>query len=363
MFDQISLKNFQSHKDSVVHFSSGINAIVGPSNNGKTAIVRGFDWLFHNRPLGLSMVSHWNRDKKGNPKEETSVCISINAFDLVRVRDKEFNGYKIFKNGELISSLEAAGSEVPEEILKILNMSEVNIQRQLDSHFLLSSSSAEVARFFNTIVRQDIIDKTLSAVDSKKRQFNQDIKALKESVKNKEEQLKTYSWTETTESLINKAKKVDSRIQDNLTLKVTLQKLMEKLADSDRVLSRLNNLSSAEGLAEKITDLNGNLTEKRQRVAKLSRLVKTYQEWDEKIKRIPDLDQPINTLKVISSFEETLKYYKKKIKQLTSLMSDYEDALETIKSSSEKIQKYKAQLPKVCPVCGKVMDNEINNCC
>ena len=53
MIKSLEIKNVQSHKNSRLEFSPGINALVGTSNNGKSAIFEGVDEhqlaLFYNK--------------------------------------------------------------------------------------------------------------------------------------------------------------------------------------------------------------------------------------------------------------------------------------------------------------------------
>ena len=70
MITKIEIKNFQSHKDTMIDFDKGINSICGESDNGKTAIIRAIRWVIENRPLGTDKLnSFWNKDFK----EEMSV--------------------------------------------------------------------------------------------------------------------------------------------------------------------------------------------------------------------------------------------------------------------------------------------------
>ena len=59
MIKSLSIKNYQSHKDSYLEFSEGVNCILGGSDNGKTAIIRAINWIMTNRPLGESFRSNW----------------------------------------------------------------------------------------------------------------------------------------------------------------------------------------------------------------------------------------------------------------------------------------------------------------
>lgn len=165
MIESIKIKNFQSHKASQLKFHPQVNTIVGSSDSGKTAVMRALFWVIQNRPLGTAFFSHWATDKKGEQIEPTWANVIINGVKIRRTRYKENNSYMVGAK-----SLEAMGKAVPEEIIQTFNLTEVNIQRQMDSPFLLSESAGEVARFFNRIIRLDIIDSFLSAAESKKRQ-------------------------------------------------------------------------------------------------------------------------------------------------------------------------------------------------
>ena len=45
---RVRLENFQSHKNSIIDFDRGLNVIVGPSDSGKSAIIRAIKWALYN---------------------------------------------------------------------------------------------------------------------------------------------------------------------------------------------------------------------------------------------------------------------------------------------------------------------------
>lgn len=49
---RVRLENFQSHRNSVIDFDRGLNVIVGPSDSGKSAIIRAIKWALYNEPSG-----------------------------------------------------------------------------------------------------------------------------------------------------------------------------------------------------------------------------------------------------------------------------------------------------------------------
>ena len=63
MITSLSIKNWQSHKDTKLDFVNGVNVIIGVPNSGKTAVLRALLWLIENRPKGASqfMPSWENR--------------------------------------------------------------------------------------------------------------------------------------------------------------------------------------------------------------------------------------------------------------------------------------------------------------
>ena len=53
----VHIENFQSHKDTTVNFANFVG-IVGPPNQGKTAIIRSIIWCLYNTPSGADFIRH-----------------------------------------------------------------------------------------------------------------------------------------------------------------------------------------------------------------------------------------------------------------------------------------------------------------
>ena len=209
MIESLHLQNFQGHKDSLFEFVPGINAITGKSDNGKSSIVRALHYARYNRPASNNYPSHWIKNDKSNLTGEMSVGIKKDSDTVIRYRTKDENGYKI--NGE---TLKAINRDVPEQVASILNLSEVNIQKQLDSHFLLSDTNGQTAQFFNSLVKMDEIDDYLTEAERLKRKNNKDIKELTEKLGEQETELKRYSWIEKAEKLNKSLALVEADLYD-----------------------------------------------------------------------------------------------------------------------------------------------------
>ena len=166
MITSIKIDNFQSHKTTELSLSRGVNVIIGPSDAGKSAILRALIWNLFNRPLGDEFRSHWNKD--------TSVQIEFNDHNITRSKIKTTNHYIV--DGQ---SLKAFGQEVPVEVLDAHNLDRtLNIQTQIDPFFLLQSSPGEVAKYFNQIAGLESIDKLNKNLSSHHRRIRQDIGSI-----------------------------------------------------------------------------------------------------------------------------------------------------------------------------------------
>jgi exonuclease SbcC len=141
----IKISRFQSHKDTQLNLDPHVNIIVGQSSSGKTAIFRAIEWLNTNRPLGKRFISHGENEAKvkiddvegfKSDKGKTTYKVGLDTFD--------------------------SGSNVPDLVTQSLNLSELNIQNQLDEHFLITSSPGEVARTFNRILNIEKVDEYVS---------------------------------------------------------------------------------------------------------------------------------------------------------------------------------------------------------
>ncbi|MCG4585937.1 AAA family ATPase, partial [Anaerosalibacter bizertensis] len=59
---KVVLENFQSHKYTELEFDEHLNVIVGPSDQGKSAIIRGIKWALFNEPSGNFFIREGAND-------------------------------------------------------------------------------------------------------------------------------------------------------------------------------------------------------------------------------------------------------------------------------------------------------------
>ena len=116
---RIEIYNFQSHEHTDLFFSENMNVIIGPSDSGKTAIIRAIKWALFNEPTGSSFVQFG--------KNETKVILYFDDNLIIeRGRIKNKNYYKVTHN-KISETYEGFGHKVPEEIKILLNMDKINL--------------------------------------------------------------------------------------------------------------------------------------------------------------------------------------------------------------------------------------------
>lgn len=210
MIKHLSLVNFQGHRASSFKFHPGVNVIVGQSDSGKTSIIRALKWLATNRPSGDSFKRHG--------KDAVKVTVQTEEDTIVRFRNKSRNTYRM-NGGERFA---AVGTGVPEDILKALNLSDINWQLQHDPPFLISESAGDVAKKLNDIAGLSIIDRCFSNLASEKRENDSQIRDLEETVAETRKEVKeTAKIVDAGEVLFHAselAKKLDNVNEQHITL-------------------------------------------------------------------------------------------------------------------------------------------------
>ena len=133
----------------VLHFDKYVTTIKGHTDIGKSTIIKAIRLVTRNKPSGTSYIS--DNEKK------TSVFLYADGIKIGRIRSKKENQYKI---GD--KTLKAFRSEPPEEVNKILNISDMNFQGQFDYPFWFKDTPGEISKRLNSIVNLSIIDSSLS---------------------------------------------------------------------------------------------------------------------------------------------------------------------------------------------------------
>lgn len=155
MIERLQLIDFQAHVDLKVRLDPRVTTIVGPSDVGKSAILRGLRWVALNRPLGDQL--------RRTGADAVTVRLWVDGHRISRTRSKSSNLYTL--DG---TTYAAVASDVPEPISRMLNVDEGNFQGQHDSPYWFADTAGNVAKSLNAIVNLGIIDDILGELGGRR---------------------------------------------------------------------------------------------------------------------------------------------------------------------------------------------------
>jgi len=345
MIRKIELKNFQSHKNSILEFTNGINIISGSSNNGKSSIVKAINFVINNEPKGIDIITY-------NEKEcRVKLEIDDNIIEKVKTADGKINSYEI-NNVELKS----IGQSIPEEINN-LNFNELNLQMQFDKFFLLQDSPGEVARKLNRIINLEVIDESVKKIKSKVNKKKNDIDYLEVDINNIKTKLDKYNNLEEIEAIIIKCEKLEDEKEDIYHKINQLKLYFTDLENCRNQLKLYKNIEKQKVILKKLKVLKLNFEEINNKIIQLNSIKNNYNINIQELESYKD-----NKIKL-----ELIKKLKVKISAYNNL-ADKIDTLESYKDNKVKVKELNNKifnieqlksnlLPKgsKCPVCKRIL--------
>ena len=334
MISRLHLK-FQSHIDTFLDLSEGVNVIIGSSDSGKSAIIRAFEWVRTNRPLGDSYIP--------NNSDEAKVEIGIDGSDgCGRFKSRKANSYYTGKD-----KLTGFGQSVPEEVTELLNMDETNIQLQMDQPFLLSESATEVGRVINQACNIEVIDSSLSNCVKDLRKISRDEKYISESIEESQEQLKEFDYIDIVEEAVVEIEGLVKEVAQVKAKKDLIEKFLGKLdiltkkADRHEVPKNLSNI------IDKAIDANTKLLSIKKSISRLSILENELEE----IKKLNPLENIIEELIETIELKDTLEASLDSVREQNEALGYIEANIK------ELTQEIANNMPETCPLCGGRNDN------
>lgn len=341
MLKKIILQNFQSHRYTEIELSTGVNIIVGSTDSGKSAIMRGLKWLRNNRPGGDSFRSYWGGD--------TIVTVETTEGNTIsRFKTKTENGY--FLNGK---KFVAIGTDVPAEIVAALDIAESNTQFQFDRPFLLSSSDGDVASHFNSISNLEVIDKSQSAMRQWVQKIDIRLKASVENLESTEVDLQKYEHidkldieVEVLETLCKKYTGISTRLKALEKIVVLAKEVDEEIHANSSILALEKQVHSVLHLQDVADALKNKINALESTFSDISRITPKIERQKKKIV----LEEPVflllsktnaenAVLKKIHTLELLIKEISETSLQIENTVSSfaYEGAVVSVIGLVEKV--------------------------
>lgn len=353
MLNSLHITAFQSHKNTRLDFSLGVNVLIGSSDSGKTAVLRALSWLASNRPAGEAFRSAFGGD--------TIVEVSTDACTVSRVKTDKKNSYFVIQHGNnpkaVADEFKAFGQGVPAEVEAALNLTPINVQSQLDSPFLLSSdwSPGRVAEYLNEVVGLDVIDRSMSNINAKIRQIGGSLDNEAMRLKQLEEK---HAELDYVDVLDTRVKFLENTAAEASKTRAAEQELSSILAAIGNLKSELAALPDYSGAAEKIAEI-----------------AKIYQERDTTIDNLNALVNVLNAAKITQTalaearktaraarlLNHTMaliderKSFNKNLLELETLLKNIFEFEKVIEREGDRLkqlqQEWQQMAPNTCPLC------------
>jgi len=325
----IYIEDFQSHAKTKINLAGpgGVTIIVGPTDSGKTAIVRGLRWLFYNVPQGTDFI------KVG--KHTATVALELsNGIKVVRERSKSANRYRIAKPGSSPITLEGFRNSVPVEIQELTGVRNVaigdmelalNLSEQLDGPFLgqKQMSGPARAKILGKLAGTEEVDQAQKTLGTDLFRASQEEKRLLSELEVLDAKIREYDYLPTLAERITNLEALLQTIRESQQRLGLLENASQKLAgihaqrvQALAVLTRWKSLREAEfcvvvaeGDIQRANALAGHR-------AALNRIATNHEAWTQLLERwsnlpvaqhlVTEADSAEGRLQILRSVAETL---------------------------------------------------------
>lgn len=332
MIKSLVLKNFQKHKKLKLLFSPGITSIVGRTDSGKSSVMRALRWV----SLNVNP-----RDFIRNGSKEAVVVLKVldspDTPTLIVRRKGRSNVYKL--NGK---PFKAFGSKVPDRIGGVLNVSDINFQRQHDPSFWLSSSGPEVSRQLNKVIDLSVIDSSLSKSAKLVRQSRERVNVSEERLRDRRREYKELRESGT------------ARVESFKVLAEAYEKLRKALGTYREL----------DGIVESVDLHNLPAREKREKDARelleaATRFKKANDQWHsldlltDELTAAHSRSTPPPPFKPVGRAWNLLKQVQHHREELQDLVGQIFAAKLELNAKENMVKVLGKKLPDRCPTCGK----------
>jgi AAA15 family ATPase/GTPase len=352
MILSLEIHNFLSHPNTLLEFVPNTNVFVGPSDSGKSAIRDAIEWVKDNRPLGDSFVS-WDYVREG---KGTFVKIVTDNCTVIRKKDK-IDQYILQIKGKKDIVFEAFGTKVPIEIEQALNFSNINIQKQLDPIFLLSSTPGQVAEHWNSVAHLQVIDKATANINSAIRELTSDIKYSEGQETALKESIEKFQYLEDFESEVKVLEELEKQKAILVDQKNKLDVNIRRLTDIQEDLQEYSKILVIEKPVNDILELIELRATKDIEVVKLDKLICQIEEIQSNIEKQNALlliEKPVNDLLKLYKEKEILVEQRGNLFKAVTYLKNTQHHLNAARVDYASLHlQFEKEMPEICPLCGK----------
>ena len=331
MIESIQVRNFQCHSKFAIELDEHVTTIIGPSDVGKSSIIRALRWACTNIPAGDAFIQ--------DGKTRCGVRLKMDGKVVERTKGTGENNYKL--NGKAYKSF---GSNAPEPIVNFLNLSPVTWQGQHDSPFWLAETAGQVGRELNAVVNLESMDAALSAVNQMvaKGKARQD--AAQERLRSTQERLEGLGWVEEAKGDMGELEAACASYEVVQATFVRLQPLYNEIVQEHNRLDGFRHMWKA---AEKVESYGAVVVVVQDQLDKLSSIIEEGEGLQ--VVEVPNMTYVIQSAVRMGKTQATLD-------AMQEVVRKHMLAGETVRICFDKVREAEGELTGElegrCPLCG-----------
>lgn len=366
MIRSITLQNFEAHEDTTVHFTDGLQLLVGKSNSGKSSLLRGLRMVVNNE---------WTKEMVRVGYEFCRVKVETDRGWVEAERGEKVNRWRCQENGGEIQTYQKVGISVPEQATRILGMGErdrgggvkelPNFQSQMEKHYMLSEIGDKKASSNMIAVMMDNAI-GLGGMENLIKDFSADLLKDRKWLNEKQSEiidLKTgiidkaifKSWQETVDrigDLHDDCEKMDAGLS---TAEEMLDRHDEVKAKLDAARAKADSFPSVESLDDAVSECEAviGMTGMLVRADAIRGMIADAQAVSSvDVGRIESVIREMESMNTeISGAESSLSDARNRWMRMDSAMKEEKILKANLSKADEEFAKMKEEMG-VCPLCG-----------
>ena len=356
MIKELELFNFQSHNHTKLDFMSGLNVITGPSDQGKSSLIRALRWVLYNEPNGTDFI------KMGSNECQVKVTLK-NDYQIIRKRNKKENRYIIISPEGEEEVLEKVGRGVPEEVKKLHGMPKIswdtdskmtlNLDYQLDGAFLLNESSYTRAKVLGRLSRVHVVDSAIRDTVRDTSKLKRRRETLEDDIERIDEKLEDFSDLEELAREIEKEKELLVKLKESKKELTQLTKLQNKFKKIEQKEKKLKELLSELSQIEQLKTIVKKLNQKEKRLKKLKESKKLYNKQQRQSKQLKEIINATNNLVKLKDKEIRLENKLDKYQKMVQIDKELDNNQQKI-NNNQKLLTETAQIEEVKEIIRKI---------
>lgn len=292
---EVRLEGFQSHVESHFQLGPGLNVVTGPSDAGKTSIIRAIRWVAFNEPQGEAFVN-------ATVGEAVVTLFLDSGVVITKRRRKGKTSYLLQLSPDDEGSLYEK-SEVPDEVKNMLQIdkqrfgdfeSSLNFAFQLDAPFLISETASAGAKILGKLAGTECVDLAIKGISKDTHAARQERSSAEKDAERISASMLAFlglddqkNAVETAELVIENVEKSVQRLEDLKSYRRKYEDATEKLATMNERLKLLENVPQLAIMVEsiekevlrfeRISQTNGELLRLQDRIEGINRTLLHYQ--------------------------------------------------------------------------------------